>query len=62
MVQLALEIPADLDRRLRERCKRVGSKASAEVRLALRRPLNHLPPDEAPPFGDAPPLRRRRRK
>jgi hypothetical protein len=54
-VQLALEIPEELDARLRERCARVGAKLTDEVRLAIRRHLDYPPPDAVPPLGDAAP-------
>jgi hypothetical protein len=51
MVQLALEIPEELDARLAARCKRFRLKKSAEVRLALRRHLDY-PPASSPPLPD----------
>jgi hypothetical protein len=55
-VQLGLEIPEDLDRRLRERCQRLSLKLTDEVRLALRRHLDYPPPDDAsPPLPDVTP-------
>ena len=54
-VQLGLEIPEELDRRLRERCQRLRLKLTDEVRLALRRHLDY-PPAASPPLPDAAPV------
>jgi hypothetical protein len=55
MVQIAVEIPEDLHARLAERCERLNLKKSDEVRLALRRHLDHPPADASPPLPDAVP-------
>jgi hypothetical protein len=53
MVQIAVEIPQDIHARLVERCERLYLKKSDEVRLALRRHLDHPPADVSPPLPDA---------
>ena len=61
MVQLGLEIPEELNERLRAYCKKRGSKLSDELRLAIRRHLDHPPADVSPGF-ETPEGRKRARK
>jgi hypothetical protein len=52
-IQLGVEIPLDLNERLRERCAKIGARVTDEVRLAIRRHLDHPPPDISPMLIDA---------
>lgn len=53
MRALYVELPADLDERLRTFCDQVGKKVADQVRVAIRRHLDYPPPQlDVPPLPD----------
>ena len=45
---ISIDIPDDLDAELRAYCAAIGSKVTAEIRLAIKRHLQYPPARETP--------------